>query len=156
MKDEKFSLWTVIFGFTFSCLLLGGGWFYLSKGIYSNVIALLSGYTLVEINVYALWMPVGFIGILIWIFCGFITALIYGKKVNTVWSDKTERLLHRLIGLFGILGLVFAIAMYQWLGSELKARGYIYCEGESSLSAMGKHEVYMKPVCDNAYYEANR
>jgi len=136
-------------------LFLGGITLVATKDLYSVISGLDSGVRLIELNVYGLVIPLLGIGLLIWIFSAFVTALIYGKKVNAIWRRSTEQLFHRLIGVFMALSLIFAIAMYQWLDSEFKARGYIYCEGESSLSAMGKHEVYMKPVCDNVYYEAN-
>jgi len=134
----------------------GGVTLVATKDLYFVISGLNDGIKLIELNVYGLVIPLLGIGLLIWIFCAFLTALIYGKKVNAIWSRSTEQFFHRLIGAFMALSLIFAIGMYQWLDSGFKARGYIYCEGESSLSAMGKYEVYMKPVCDNAYYKANR
>ncbi|SGZ10946.1 Putative uncharacterized protein [Moritella viscosa] len=130
--------------------------FVATRDLYLVLAGLSENAKLIELNVYGLIIPLLCTGAFIYMSCGFVVGLKHGKKANMVWSAKTEKLLHRQMAVFAVIGLVFAIGMYKWLDSEFKARGYIYCEGESSLSAMGKHEVYMKPVCDNAYYEANR
>lgn len=120
-------------------------WFVLSRELYYTIQKLQSGAEIVEINVYALCIPIGFLGILIWTFSGFFTVVYTQKQVNSVWSLRTQKIFNRVIGYLGIAGIVFAIITYQWLTYELEANGYTYSEKQSRLSAMGKHEVYIKP-----------
>ena len=110
-----------------------------------TVINIISNATIVKINVYALFLPVGVVGVNIWFVCGFITAAWHRRQTNSVWSHKTQKMFNQLVGVFMVLGLFFAIGTYQWLTSELDAHGYVYSEEKSTLSAMGKHEVYIKP-----------
>ena len=144
MKDDLLS-WKTILASVAVAVILFGIYFHASRALYFTVEDLFSNAEIVKINVYGLVIPVGGIGLLIWLLCGLITAIRYKKQTSSVWSYKTQRTFNQIIGVFGVLGLLFAIESYQWLTTELNDRGYVYSEEESSLSAMGKHEVYIKP-----------
>ena len=144
MEDKELKLKT-IFSSVVVAVLLYGCYYIGTRELYYSVRGIFSSAEIVEINVYALWVPVGFIGLLIWLLCGLFTAIRYKKQTNSVWSYKTQKMFNQMIGVFAVLGLFFAIGTYQWLTTELNDRGYVYSEEESSLSAMGKHEVYIKP-----------
>ncbi len=143
MRDEQLN-WKHFLGGVVLFTFLYGAYFFLSSKLYFTVYDLFSSADVVEINVYALWMPFGSVGVLIWLVCGLFTALRFKKQTNSIWSDKTKKLFNQIIGVFAALGLVFAVGVYQWLTSELDERGYVYSKEDSRLSAMGKHEVYIK------------
>lgn len=128
-----------------SVIIMFSMYYILTKQLYVTVSNLFSNSTTVEINVYALVVPLGFIGVLIFVLCAVFTAVKYKKQAFLIWSERTKIILNRMVGFFAFLGLLFAIGTYQWLTSELDARGYVYSEEQSTLSAMGKHEVYIKP-----------
>ena len=145
MKDSKLNRWKVLLASTGSITLFYGINFYASQELYFTLQSLLSNAEVVEINVYGLWIPIGTIGLLLFVAAAFIVAFKTRKKADQVWGNKGQKIVVRVTGFFAILGLFFAIGTYQWLTAELDDRGYIYSEEESSLSAMGKHEVYIKP-----------
>lgn len=144
MKDKPLSVKTILAGMALILFLF---WvhFHASRALYITVHGLLSSADIVKINVYGLFIPIGVVGGLAYFLCGLVTAIRYKKQTNSVWSYKTQKRFNQLVGVFMVLGLFFAIGTYQWLTTELEARGYVYSEEESSLSAMGKHEVYIKP-----------
>ncbi len=136
--------WKSFLGVGIVIFFLFYGYYILCLDLYFTVNDLFSNADVVKINVYALWMPVGFLGALIWAVCGLFTAIRHKKQVNLVWSVKKQKMFNLIAGIFAALGLVFAVGMYQWLTSELDERGYVYSKEDSRLSAMGKHEVYIK------------
>ena len=123
-----------------------GGYYLATRELYFSIRHLFASADIVKINVYALWVPVGFLGILLFFALAFIVAFKTRKKADQVWGEKGQKLGVRVAVIFAVLGLFFAIGMYQWLTSELDERGYVYSKKESSLSAMGKHEVYIKKI----------
>ena len=120
--------------------------FYASRALFLNVSDILSNADIIKINVYGLFIPVGMIGLVVYFICGVITAIRYKKQAHSIWSYKTQKTFNFMTGFFAVLGLVFAIGTYQWLTSKLDERGYVYSKEDSRLSAMGKHEVYIKKI----------
>ena len=145
MKGEKVNFNKLILSSVGFSSLLIGMYFILSRELYFSIKSLSSSADIVEINVYALWIPIGFFGVLVWCISGLVTVIKFKLQVNLVWEKGTQKKFNQMMGMFAVLGLFFAIGTYQWLTSELDARGYVYSEEQSTLSAMGKHEVYIKP-----------
>ena len=143
MKDEKLS-WKALLGGISAIIFISVCYLSATRILYLTINDLYLNASIVKINVYALWVPVGFFGALLFIISALFVAFKTRKKADQVWGEKGQKLGVRVTGIFAVLGLVFAISMYQWLTSELDERGYIYSKQESSLSAMGKHEVYIK------------
>ena len=120
-------------------------WFDLSSITYLAVQGVVHNSKRVVINVYSLWVPVGGLGALLSIIYVSPFLIYSGKPATELWGKKGQKVMAWTTGVFAILGVICAIATYQWLVSELDNHGYVYSEAESTLSAMGKHEVYIKP-----------
>lgn len=136
----------IVISTLFSLGVLGGGWFYVSRDAYLTYIDVVSKAEIVDINVYGLWMPLGASGVLITVIAAFSVAFVTKKKAHKVWGDKGQSFLNWLIGISGVIGLVFAFTSYHWMTSELKQDGYSYCKELSRFKAMGRHEVYVKDL----------
>ncbi|WP_157798305.1 hypothetical protein [Aeromonas cavernicola] len=97
----------------------------------------------VEINVVALWVPIGILGFCAFTLAGFFVSVLTGVKAHFVWGEKGFKFSEYLIGFFAVIGVCTAVFSYQWLTSRLDKAEYSYCKPLSKISAMGWHEVYV-------------
>lgn len=97
----------------------------------------------VEINVIALWAPVGVIGFCLFTLAGLVVSVLTGVKAHFVWGGGGFKFSEYLIGGFAVAGVFFAFFSYQWFTARLDTLGYTYCKPLSRISAMGWHEVYV-------------
>lgn len=125
-------------------VFLLGAWGVLSIDVFHTINDILQKNSIVDINVYALWVPVGFLGAIGYFIVAFSIAIITGKRTDTVWGERGQRLTVKIVGLFAVLGLVSAFATYQWMTGELEKNGYVFSKENSRFSAFGRHEVYLK------------
>ncbi|WP_283130826.1 hypothetical protein [Enterovibrio norvegicus] len=128
---------------SFLLILLGGFWWHLSASVFETYLHIKESQELVNINVYALWVPVGTFGLLLYVLCGAFVTIKTGVKANYVWGEKGTKFFNSFAGVLVIVGLVVAIVLYNWMTNTLENNGYIYCKPLSRLSAMGRHEVYV-------------
>ena len=144
MESSKLNRWKLLLAGIILNGFFCGIYYVLSRDLYFTVSDLFSNTEIIKINVYALWIPIGFIGPILICISAFVVAFITQKKADQIWGNEGQKIVVRITAIFAVLGLVFAIGMYQWLTSELDERGYVYSKKDSRLSAMGKHEVYIK------------
>lgn len=133
----------------FSCLFSYGINLSASRELYIVINEIMNNKATINLNVYGLFIPVGTIGLLVWATLASIIGIKTGYPPDKTWGTKGQGIFTIITGVFIILGVVFALSTYQWLTTELDDRGYIYCTENSTLSAMGKHEIYMKSSCDS-------
>lgn len=99
---------------------------------------------LIDVNVYALAIPIAAIGVFIPITILNVMSIYYGEFSDYVFSKKTYKIITQYIPIFFvIIGLVFAIYTYNWIIDIVKNNGYTYCDILSRKSVMGKHDVYV-------------
>ena len=129
------------------CILLsslGGAWLYSIYLVFKTISDITSFQKVIDINVYALWMPVGALGLVVIICAAFAISLYTGQKADVVWGSKGQSFCNFFIGICIVLGLVSAFATYQWMTGELERNGYVFSKDDSRFSAFGRHEVYLK------------
>ncbi|WP_283131590.1 hypothetical protein [Enterovibrio norvegicus] len=127
----------------FLIILLCGGWLYISLSIHETYQSVIVLDSIIDINVYGLWVPVGFIGVLIYLLCGVVVTIWTGTKASYVWGAKGNKIFNYIGGSFAVIGLLTAMFAYDWMTDTIESKGYTYCKPLSRLSAMGHHEVYV-------------
>lgn len=126
--------------FSFGALIL------FSKEAYQSYLDVSNMTDLVEVNVVALWAPIGVLGFCAFTLAGFFVSVFTGVKAHFVWGRRGAKFSEYLIGGFAIMGIIAAVFSYQWLTGRLDSSGYSYCKPLSRISALGRHEVYtIKP-----------
>jgi ABC-type uncharacterized transport system fused permease/ATPase subunit len=123
-------------------LFFGGAWISFNE-IYNSYESMEFGAKLVELNVIALWVPVGVIGIALYSLVFTVVALVTGVRADFVLGRKGILIANNITVFFAILGMITAVAIYQWMNHQLSERGYVYCSLLTRVSATGKHEVYV-------------
>lgn len=143
MQLIEVSRWKSVSAFLFLILTLGYIWLELTTLYFHTLDGIQSHKSLVDINVYGLWMPIGFIGVLLYTLIAFLFTIKTKKRALDVWGKKGHKASNILVGSFAALGVLFAVFNYYWMTDTLEKSGYTYCKPLSRLSAMGRHEVYV-------------
>lgn len=129
--------------FLFLLFLLGGIWIALTREFWVTINEISSGADIITINVYGLWIPLGFFGVFPYLFAAFGVTIITRKKASDVWGSKGQKASNIVVGAFAVMGILFAYFSFNWMTNTLENKGYTYCKPLSRLSAMGRHEVYV-------------
>lgn len=139
-RGKAFLLGGLLNAFSFGALIL------FSKEAYQSYLDVSNMTDLVEVNVVALWAPIGVLGFCAFTLAGFFVSVSTGVKAHFVWGRRGAKFSEYLIGGFAAMGIVAAVFSYQWLTGRLDHSGYSYCKPLSRISALGRHEVYtIKP-----------
>jgi hypothetical protein len=136
-RGKAFLLGGLLNTFSFGALIL------FSKEAYHSFLSVNSMVELVEINVIALWAPIGVLGFCAFTLAGMIVSVFTGVKAHFVWGEKGFKFSEYLIGGFAVIGIFAAVFSYQWLTDRLDNSGYSYCKPLSRISAIGRYEVYV-------------
>ena len=140
-RGKAFLLGGLLNAFSFGALIL------FSKEAYQSYLDVSNMTDLVEVNVVALWAPIGVFGFCAFTLAGLFVSVFTGVKAHFVWGRRGAKFSEYLIGGFAVMGIIAAVFSYQWLTGRLDSSGYSYCKPLSQIRALGRHEVYtIKPA----------
>ncbi|MCE7575838.1 hypothetical protein [Aliivibrio fischeri] len=98
----------------------------------------------VQLSLLPLWVPVGFLGILICMWVTVPKAFIYGKKINDVICDEVMKRLNKIAMYSALLGVVFAVGFALYSMKLLDEYGYEYSYELTDITPTGIHLMYVK------------
>ncbi|WP_417197968.1 hypothetical protein [Bizionia sp.] len=120
-------------------------WFYVSKGVLGDYIDLLSHATVVQVSVITLWLPVGFLGVLLCMLWMSPKALWKGKKINQIYSPKAIQRANNISIYFALAGIAFAVGWTYHSLDLLDRYGYVYSSALTKFTPTGIHLIYVLP-----------
>lgn len=143
MQSNKVHRGTALISGVFVNFFIVGAWILSLSDIHEIYTGINDKANFITINIIGLWVPVGIIGAIIFCLASPIVAFVTGKRSDTVWGDKGQKIFNVIALSFSLIGLVTAIYMYQSLSKQLDELQYSYCSSLTRVSAMGIHKVYV-------------
>ena len=119
-------------------------WFYPSYGVYLDYLELLNRADIVQVSVITLWVPVGVFGALACVLFMTPKALLYGKKVNELYSPRAMQLANKISLYFALAGVAFAAGWTYHSIDLLEQYGYVYSRDLTRITPTGIHLMYVK------------
>lgn len=119
-------------------------WFYPSYGVYLDYLELLNRADTVQVSVITLWVPVGVLGALVCVLFMTPKALLYGKKINELYSQRAMQLANKISIYFALAGVAFAAGWTYHSIDLLEKYGYVYSRDLTKITPTGVHLMYVK------------
>ncbi|WNW06633.1 hypothetical protein [Vibrio alginolyticus] len=119
-------------------------WFYPSYGVYLDYLELLNRADTVQVSVITLWAPVGVFGALVCVLFMTPKALLYGKKINELYSQRAMQLANKISIYFALAGVAFAAGWTYHSIDLLEKYGYVYSRDLTKITPTGVHLMYVK------------
>lgn len=119
-------------------------WFYPSYGVYLDYLDLLNRADTVQVSIITLWVPVGVFGALACVLFMTPKALLYGKKVNDLFSQRAMQLANKISLYFALAGVAFAAGWTYHSIDLLEKYGYVYSRDLTRITPTGIHLMYIK------------
>lgn len=119
-------------------------WGYPSYGVYRDYLDLLNRTETVQVSVITLWVPIGFLGALGCFLVMTPKALLYGKKINELYSQRAMQLANKISLYFALAGVAFAAGWTYHSIDLLEKYGYVYSRDLTKITPTGIHLMYIK------------
>ncbi|MDF4937134.1 hypothetical protein P3550_24410 [Vibrio parahaemolyticus] len=119
-------------------------WLYPSYGVYLDYLDLLNRADTVQVSVITLWVPVGVFGALVCVLFMTPKALLYGKKINELYSQRAMQLANKISIYFALAGVAFAAGWTYHSIDLLEKYGYVYSRDLTRITPTGIHLMYVK------------
>ncbi|MEZ9063852.1 MULTISPECIES: hypothetical protein [Vibrio] len=119
-------------------------WGYPSYIVYRDYLDLLNRADTVQVSIITLWVPVGFLGALGCVFFMTPKALVYGKKINELYSQRAMQLANKACIYFALAGVAFAVGWTYHSIDLLDKYGYVYSRDLTRITPTGIHLMYVK------------
>ncbi|TMX46287.1 hypothetical protein DA100_02585 [Vibrio sp. Hep-1b-8] len=119
-------------------------WFYPSYGVYLDYLDLLNRADTVQVSIITLWVPVGVFGALACVLFMTPKAMLYGKKVNELFSQRAMQLANKISLYFALAGVAFAAGWTYHSIDLLEKYGYVYSRDLTRITPTGIHLMYIK------------
>ncbi|HAS8196475.1 TPA: hypothetical protein I7704_09025 [Vibrio vulnificus] len=128
----------------FLILLFIPSWAWVSFQVFQDYLALLNQEPIVRVSVITLWLPIGFLGVVLCLLVISPKSLFYGRKVNEIYSSKTMRLVKKISIYFALAGVAFAAGWTYHSIDLLERYGYVYSQNLTKITPTGIHLVYVR------------
>ncbi|HEQ3516734.1 TPA: hypothetical protein VGT23_003449 [Vibrio cholerae] len=128
----------------FLLLLLIPSWAWVSYQLFQDYLALLNRAPVVRLSVITLWLPIGFLGVVLSLLAMSPKALLYGKKTNEIYSPKTKQLANKVSIYFALAGVAFAAGWTYHSIDLLERYGYVYSRHLTNITPTGIHLMYVR------------
>ncbi|MGL4929061.1 MAG: hypothetical protein ACRC4H_02755, partial [Plesiomonas sp.] len=109
-------------------IIVCGTWFALSRQFAHTLISVINEDPVININVYPLWIPIGFLGVIITTLSAWVVVVVTARKADVVWGKRGKKLITYACAFFLILGGAFGVVSYQWMQGRMAGNGYSYCK----------------------------
>ncbi|HHY0572653.1 TPA: hypothetical protein ACVU5J_004938 [Vibrio parahaemolyticus] len=119
-------------------------WFYVSKGVLEDYLDLLNHADLVQVSIITLWLPVGFFGVLLYLLFLTPKAFVRGEKIKEIYRSQTIKLWDKIVTIFALCGIAFAVAWTYHSIDLLEKYGYEYSRDLTRITPTGIHLMYVK------------
>lgn len=128
----------------FLILLFIPSWAWVSFQVFQDYLAILNQEPIVRVSVITLWLPIGFLGVVLCLLVMSPKSLFYGRKVNETYSSKTMRLVKKISIYFALAGVAFAAGWTYHSIDLLERYGYVYSQNLTKITPTGIHLVYVR------------
>ncbi|MDG2589981.1 hypothetical protein P7M45_23875, partial [Vibrio parahaemolyticus] len=98
----------------------------------------------VPVSIITLWVPVGVFGALVCVLFMTPKALLYGKKINELYSQRAMQLANKISLYFALAGVAFAAGWTYHSIDLLEKYGYVYSRDLTKITPTGIHLMYIK------------
>ncbi|MYM57718.1 hypothetical protein GTG28_00525 [Vibrio sp. OCN044] len=119
-------------------------WVYVSSVVLDDYFDLLNNADKVQVSIITLWLPVGFLGVLLYLLCMTPRAFWLGRKINEVYQPKTIKMWNKIMLIFALLGIAFAAGWTYHSLDLLDRSGYVYSRDLTKITPTGIHLIYVK------------
>lgn len=119
-------------------------WIYPSYIVLGDYMDLVNRASTVRVSVITLWVPIGLLGAMGSILIMSPKALLYGKKINEIYSQRALQIANKVCIYFALAGVAFA-AGWTYHSMDLLSRyGYVYSRDLTKITPTGIHLMYVK------------
>lgn len=119
-------------------------WIYPSYIVLCDYMDLVNRASIVRVSVITLWVPIGLLGAMGSILIMSPKALLYGKKINEIYSQRALQIANKVCIYFALAGVAFA-AGWTYHSIDLLSRyGYVYSRDLTKVTPTGIHLMYVK------------
>lgn len=129
----------------FLILVLIPSWVWGSYQVFQDYLALLHRASVVRLSIISLWLPLGFLGVVLSLLVMSPKALLYGKKINENYSPKAMQLANKVCMYFALIGIAFAVGWTYHSIDLLERYGYVYSRDLTKITPTGIHLMYVRP-----------
>ena len=119
-------------------------WLYVSIGVLKDYLDLLNHADFVQVSIITLWLPVGFLGVLLYLLCLTPKAFVLGEKIKDIYLPKTIKIWDKLVVIFALSGIAFAAGGTYHSIDLLEKYGYVYSRDLTKITPTGIHLMYIK------------
>ncbi|WP_321149324.1 hypothetical protein [Aeromonas jandaei] len=121
-----------------------GAWLFISSAAMEPYFDMKAGADVVKVAMHTLWIPIGFIGIILVLLITTPICLLKGLLMSDVLTGRRMTVANVAMLAFLAAGAVSGFIGYQKLKSQLADQGYSYCKVLSKTTPSGKYVTYVR------------
>ncbi len=129
---------------TFVILFGAVCWIYPSYIVFCDYMDLVNRTSTVRVSIITLWVPIGLLGAMGSVLIMSPKALIHGRKINEMYSQRTLQIVNKICIYSALAGVAFAAGWTYHSLDLLEKYGYVYSRDLTRITPTGIHLMYVK------------